>query len=255
MPPHLFTTDVPVETGPTQGNSRTFGDRPNSQSRKTLSARSSLIGDHRVSGNYSPDIAFSLTQDFMAALHASSQSAPDGSTPMSWNAVPAATGYYAALFGGQGHGDSGGDVVMWSSAARQEMGGGLSDWLAPATVRRLIGEHVVMPPTQTSCTVPAEVKQAAGQFMMVQLYAYGPEADFAYPPRPANPKTPWNPDWTARVRYKSSTGLMLGMPGMAAMNGDDARDSDSDRSGDQPRPRCKPHGLGGLLKARLGAGC
>jgi hypothetical protein len=143
---------------------------------------------------------------------------------------------------------------MWSSAARQEMGGGLSDWLAPATVRRLVGEQVVMPPTQTSCTVPAEVKQAAGQFMLVQLYAYGPEADFAYPPRPANPKTPWHIDWTAKVRYKSTTGLMLGMPGMGGMA---AGESDN---GDQPagqpkRKKCKPHGFGGLLKAAAGVGC
>jgi len=254
MPPHLFSTDVPVETGPTEGNSRTFGEWPNGKSHKAVTAQASLIGDHRVSGNYSPDIAFALSQDFLAPLHATSQAAADGSTPMSWNAVPAATGYYASLFGAQQRGDGGGDVVMWSSASRQEFGGGLSDWLAPATVQRLIGEHVVMPPTQTSCTVPAEVKQAAGQFMMVQLYAYGPEADFAYPPRPANPKTPWHIDWTAKVRYRSTTGLMLGMPGMASA-GDDDEDA-ADRSPDQPRPKkCKPHGLGGFLKAQVGAGC
>jgi hypothetical protein len=253
MPPHLFSTDVPIERGPTEANSRTFGEWPNSKSHKAVTPQASLIGDHRVSGNYSPDIAFKLSQDFMAPLNATSQTAADGSTPMSWNAVPAATGYYAFLFGGQGHGDSGGDVVMWSSAARQEMGGGLSDWLAPATVRRLVGEHVVMPPTQTSCTVPAEVKQAAGQFMLVQLYAYGPEADFAYPPRPANPKTPWHIEWTAKVRYKSSTGLMLGMPGMGGMAA--ASDDEGDRPPEQPKKKCKPHGLGGLLKAAAGGGC
>jgi hypothetical protein len=252
MPPHLFSTDVPIERGPTEENSRTFGEWPNGKSRKTVSPQASLIGDHRVAGNYSPDIAFSLGQDFMAPLNATSQTAADGSTPMSWNAVPAATGYYAFLIGGQGEGGAG-DVVMWSSAARQEMGGGLSDWLAPATVRRLVGEHVVMPPTQTSCTVPAEVKQAAGQFMMVQLAAYGPEADFAYPPKPANPKTPWHIEWTAKVRYKSSTGLMLGMPGMGGMAA--ASDDEGDRPPEQPKKKCKPHGLGGLLKAAAGGGC
>ena len=257
MPPHLFSSDVPVETGPTQSNSRTFGEWPNSKSHKSVGPDASLIGDHKVSGNYSPAIAFTLKQDFMAPLHATSQSAPDGSTPVSWNAVPAATGYYASLIGAQGRGGGDGDVVMWSSAARQEIGGGLSDWLAPATVERLIGQHIVMPPSQTSCTVPAEVKQAAGQFMMLQLHAYGPEANFAYPPRPANPRTPWNLEWTAKVRYKSTTGLMLGMPGMAAMSGDaDDESSNADRPADkQSRHKCKPHGLGGLLKAGLGAGC
>ena len=253
MPPHLFSTDVPVETGPTEDNSRTFGDWPNAKSGKTVSSDASLIGAHRISGNYSPDIAFTLDQDFMAPLRATSEAAADGSVPVSWNAVPAATGYFASLVGMAGRGDGGGDMVMWSSAARQEMGGGLADWLAPATVRRLIAEHVVMPPTQTSCTVPAEVKQAAGQMMMMQLYAYGPEADFAYPPRPANPKTPWNLQWTAKARYKSTTGLMLGMPGMAATP-EDAEDS-ADRPQDQPKPKCKPKGLGGFLKAKMGVGC
>jgi hypothetical protein len=110
-----------------------------------------------------------------------------------------------------------------------------------------------MPPTQTSCTVPAEVRQAAGQMMMMQLYAYGPEADFAYPPRPANPKTPWNLEWTAKARYKSTTGLMLGMPGMAAMSGDE--EESADRPQDQPKPKCRPKGLGGFLKAKMGVGC
>ena len=257
MPPHLFSTDVPVETGPTQSNSRTFGEWPNSKSHKSVGPDASLLGDHKVTGNYSPAISFRLSQDFMAPLHVTSRSAPDGSTPVSWNAVPAATGYFASLFGAQGRGGDDGDVVMWSSAARQEMGAGFSDWLAPATVERLIGQDIVMPPTQTSCTVPAEVKQAAGQFMILQLYAYGPEANFAYPSRPANPRTPWNLEWTAKVRYKSITGLMLGMPGMAAMSGNsDDESSNADRAADQQsRHKCKPHGLGGLLKAGIGGGC
>lgn len=254
MPPHLFSTDTPLETDPTSANSRTFGDWPNARSRESLPAQSSLIGDHRIASNYSPDIAFSLDQDFMAPLRATSQDAADGSTPMSWNAVPAATGYYAFLFGAQGNGGDQADVVMWSSAARQEMGGGLIDWLSPATVQRLIGEHVVMPPSQTSCTVPAEVKRAAGEVMLVQLYAYGPEANFAYPPRQAGSKAAWTPDWTAKVRYKSTTGLMLGMPGMAAAMGD-GDEMSADRPPDPPKPKCKPKGPGGFLKSQLGAGC
>jgi hypothetical protein len=257
MPPNLFTADVPIERGPTEANSRTYGEWPNSKSRRAVSAQSSLIGAHRVAGNYSPEINFTLAQDFMAGLNATSQSAPDGSTPMSWNAVPAATGYYAYLFGAQGRGDGDADVVMWSSASRQEFGGGLSDWLAPATVARLIAQHIVMPPSQTSCTVPAEVKQAAGQYMMVQLYAYGPEENFAYPPRPADPRAAWNVEWTAKARYRSTTGMMLGMPGMGGMQGSDNENGDNDdadNSNKPPPPKCKGHGLGGMLKARLG-GC
>ena len=35
------------------------------------------------------------------------------------------------------------------------------------------------------------------------LNAYGPEEDFSYPPRPADPRAAWNLEWTARVRHRS----------------------------------------------------
>src|SRR3546814_11518960 len=91
----------------------------------------------------------------------------------------------------------------------------ISDWSSDvfSSDLRLIGEKVVMPPSQTTCAVPAEVKAAAGAMMMTPLYAYGPEADFSYPPRPKNAPASWAPDWTARVRYKSKPSLLLGMPG------------------------------------------
>ncbi|MGA1808508.1 hypothetical protein VH565_15450, partial [Sphingobium sp. 11R-BB] len=50
-----------------------------------------------------------------------------------------------------------------------------------------------MPPSQTSCTVPSQVVQSGGEMLMGSLYAYGPEANFAYQPRPADPKIAWKP--------------------------------------------------------------
>src|SRR3546814_8772822 len=88
--------------------------------------------------------------------------------------------------------------------------------------------------------------------MMSQLYAYGPEADFSYPPRPKNAPASWAPDWTARVRYKSNTSLMLGMPGMGAMMGGSEND-DAARTDDAPKQqkkKCKPS-LGGLMKGKI----
>lgn len=245
FPPGLFSTAVPVEGGPTAANSRTYADWPNSQGRRSLSGNSSLLGQHRVAGNYSPEIGFALDQDFMPAINARSSSLGGGATLLNWNAVPAATGYYAWMFGAKSMGRDDADMVWWTSASRQEFGGGLWDWLSPDTVARLVGQKVVMPPSQTSCTIPAEVKAAAGEFMMASLYAYGPERNFAFPPRPANPRLPWNPDWTAKVRYRATTSLLIGVPGM---DGSDARD-DGDDNGDRPRPqqkRCKP-GLGSLF--------
>jgi len=57
---------------------------------------------------------------------------------------------------------------------------------------------------------------AAAPQAMVQLAAYGGEANFVYPPRPADPKTPWNQQWQVKVRYRSATSAILGMD-MSAM--------------------------------------
>src|SRR3546814_12199429 len=56
MPPHLFSSTVPVETGPTAATARTFGEWPNSKAKRTtVPSGASLIGDHRIAGNYSPE--------------------------------------------------------------------------------------------------------------------------------------------------------------------------------------------------------
>ena len=250
-PPSLYTANVPVESGPTLASSRTFGDWPNaSNGRPTSVNRSaSLIGDHRITGNYSPEIRFALAQDFMPALKVQSSAAGDGSTAMSWNPVAGATGYYAMVMGGKSMGEDTADMVWWTSSATREFGGGLQDWLSPATVSRLVGQRIAMPASQTNCTVPAEVKRAAGGPLVGFMTAYGPEQDFAYPPRPANPRAAWRPDWTVTARFKSSTTMMLGMPSMdSAMQGGGGEAS----QGPAPARKCRPS-LGGMLGALAGA--
>jgi hypothetical protein len=242
---------VPVDPGPTVANSRTFGEWPNPRSNKQPGKGGTLIGEHRVAGNYTPEMRFTLDQDWMPALRGRSQTLPSGAVGLSWNQVQPATGYYAWAFGagGQMQGNQPTDLVWWASSSSREFGGGLTDWLPPATVARLVTRKVVMPPSQTSCTIPAEVKRAAPNFMMGSIYAYGPEANFVYPPRPANPRIPWNQEWAAKVRYRAWTMMMIGGPDMgAAMQGDD-------REPEQPRPKkCK--GVGGLLGGMLtGRGC
>ncbi len=254
MPPNLFSTKVSQDMGPQPGASRTYGDWPNAKDGKTVSASASLIGQHRVAGNYSPEMAFNLDQDFMAAMRIRQTPGADGSTGLSWNGLTNATGYYAWAMGGKDMGKDGSDMVWWASSATQDFGGGLWDWLSPATVGRLVGQKVVMPPAQTSCTVPAEVRQAAGQTMIGYLYAYGPEANFAFPERPRDPKVAWHPKWTAKVRYRSMAMMMLGMPDMGdmgdMMSGRNKRGEQNE--GDQPQPKpCKPK-LGGLLRSALG---
>src|SRR3546814_3221804 len=84
-----------------------------------------------------------------------------------------------------------------------------------------------MPPAQTSCQIPAEVRQASGEMMIGNLNAFGPEASFSYPPKPAG-NAAWNIDWTAKARFRSHTMLMIGadfggMGGRAGGEDADAR--------------------------------
>jgi hypothetical protein len=252
MPPNVFGggVAVPREWSVLPSNSKTYGEWPNGHDRKMLSANSSILGEHRISGNYAPEIKFSLSQDFMGALNPTTS----GTTALqlSWTDVPAATGYYAWVMGFQpGEDGQPRDMVWWASSSSRNFGGALWDWLSPATVQRLIGQKIVMPPSQTSCLIPQEVKQALPTGMMIgNMYAYGPEANFAYPPRPADPRAPWKPEWTTRVRYRSNAMWFVnGPPGMGGMSG-----ASSGSQQQEPQKKCK-RGFGGLLGAVTGAGC
>jgi hypothetical protein len=46
---------------------------------------------------------------------------------------------------------------------------------------------------------------------MLQMIAFGPESNIAWPPKPTDPKVAWNPEWNVRVRNKSTATAMLGM--------------------------------------------
>jgi hypothetical protein len=67
----------------------------------------------------------------------------------------------------------------------------------------------VLPPTTEKCAIPEGIFGAA-EGAMVRMIAYGPELNLAHPPRPADPKARWEPDWAVRVRIKSTGMTMLG---------------------------------------------
>jgi hypothetical protein len=91
------------------------------------------------------------------------------------------------------------------------MMGALTDYLPPGEVRRLVAQGEVLSPETTTCTVPSEVVKAS-PVGMLQMIAYGEETDFADPPRPHAAGAPWNLRWTVKVRRKSTTQALLGMP-------------------------------------------
>ena len=229
------------------GNSRTYGEWPNSRDSKRVEANASLLGAHRIASTYAPEIAFNLADDFMPALRPATRDMASGAVSLSWNALEKATGYYAWAMATNPEGN-GRDMVWWTSSAKQAFGGPMSEWISPAAARQLVSEGTVMPPSQTSCAIPAEVKAAGGPFMMTQLFAYGPQADFSYPERPARAAASWTPEWIARVRFRANAMVMHGMPGMGDSDGDD------EQAGAQPRqpelPRCR--GLRGVAERAAG---
>jgi hypothetical protein len=191
---------------------------PNGKNGKQPKSGSSLRGDHRVTSSFTPEIKFSLVNDYMAALAVSAYD-EGAAIGLGWNSIPTATGYVAWAMGGMERAGQGGDMVMWTSASNRDWGEGMG-WLSPAEVQRGITARNIMPPSQINCNIPAEAKAAAGGMMFGMLNAFGPEENFAFPPKPADPKAVWNIDWTAKARFRSFASFMVGA-GMGAARGVD----------------------------------
>ncbi|WP_374573235.1 hypothetical protein [Phenylobacterium sp.] len=202
---------------PAPGRYATYGEWPNPRAQTSVPAQGSLVGAHTVRGDYSPDIKFDLTaqQDFLAPLRLSTTTTASGGGMLGWGAIPGARAYLATAIGG-GQNDT---VVLWTSSQVQASAFSLPDYISPAEIDRLVGQKALMAPDTTQCALPREVVAAAPQ-AMIQLAAYGGEANFVYPPRPADPKQPWNQQWQVKVRYRSATSTVLGMD-MGAMGGGD----------------------------------
>jgi len=231
---------------PSPSRNATYGEWPNPQTRTTVPTNGSLVGDHAVRGGYTPDIRFALSQnqDFLAPLSLSTNAkTPSGAVQLGWNMVPNATGYFASVIGG------GQDtVVLWTSAEVQASAFAAPDYLSPSEAGRLVAARALLGPQTTRCIVPREVVEAAPQ-SMVQLAAFGQEANFVYPPRPSDPKIAWNKEWQVKVRYRSATGGMLGMamPGVDAAYGENEDEDAGDARPKEKRKGSMMRGLGGAL--------
>jgi len=213
---------------PTRSDSPGFGEWPNTKDARQVPASASLMGPHRVEGNYSPAMAFTLGQgqDFMPGLGLREAGAmPSGADRLDWTPAAQATGYALALFG-QG---SGGDMVIWTSGRGASMFPAF-DYETPAEVRQMIASGAALPPSTSECMLPSEVSRAVPHGMVMGI-GYGPEAYFA--------DKPHAPIWTARVRYKTTAILMRGMGGMATGENDGQQ-----AQGQQPEQKKKRHGFG-----------
>ena len=138
------------------------------------------------------------------------QSPVAGSTLLEWPALPQARAYFIAGMGARENDE----MVIWTSSEQPDIGFGLLDYQTNAAVDRWLKEKVLLTPQTTRCAVPAGV--FPGEGAMLRMVAYGNELNLAHPPRPTDPRVPWEPVWAAKVRVKSVTMAMLGMEMPAA---------------------------------------
>lgn len=215
---------------------------PDERDRQRVPNDASLAGDHAVSGEGVPaGLRFSLRDgyDFMPKIRMSTSGDPKGSVNVSWQSINSAEGYFLSAMGSRGESE----MVVWSSSEQPDPGWGLMDYLAPAQVRKLIGEKVVLAPNVQSCAIPDGIF-AGAEGAMVRMIAYGPELNLAHPPRPANPKAPWDPEWAVRVRIKSTGMTVLGMEDQGAGRS---------HGGNQGNPTHQGlPGLGGVIRGVFG---
>jgi hypothetical protein len=170
------------------------------------------VGAHKITANYAPEINFSLAsdQDFMGPINLDAGAKlASCAVDLRWGDVSEAKAFFAWAIGSSNDKT----MVLWSSANAGSGGFAAPAYLSNSDIRRLVAEGWLMKGETRACTVPAEVVQSTQRGAVTFMTAYGGEADFAYPPRPRDPKVPWRIDWTTKVRYHSTTMAMLGQAG------------------------------------------
>lgn len=195
---------------------------PNKTSTLRVPKAASLLGEHAVGGEGVPanwTFAVAPGFDFMEKVRLSAAGNPAASIPLRWQAVAGATGYFLTAMAHRRGADGANELILWSSSEAPDPGWGLMNYLAPARVDKLIAEKVVLPAKTLQCALPKAIF-AGTEGAFANLIAYGPELNLAHPPRPADPKVDWKPEWTVRLRLKSTGMALLGegaaAPGAAA---------------------------------------
>jgi hypothetical protein len=111
-----------------------YGEWPNERTQTQVPASGSLVGEHTVKGNYSPQINFTLDedQDFLGPINLTTNAkAPGGWVNLGWNLVGNAEAYLASAIGGNGE-----TVVLWSSSETQAGGFAMPDYLTGPDITR-----------------------------------------------------------------------------------------------------------------------
>jgi hypothetical protein len=202
-------------------------DWPSPADTRMVPATASLVGSHAFTAQGLPaNFRFNVPapQDLMPPLDLRQQPS-GGATELSWAALPTARAYFIAGMSANERQE----MVIWTSSEVPDIGFGLLDYQTNASVDRWLGEKVLLSPATTKCTVPRGVFPESGGGML-RMIAYGSELNLAHPPRPSDPSQAWEPEWAVKVRVKSMTTAMLGMPG----------DTSAAQGGQPPSPGTEP---------------
>jgi hypothetical protein len=206
---------------------------PNPVDNRLVPDGASLAGSHAFSGQGVPE-SFKFTlppaQDIMPPI-ALQQAQADGVTQLTWQVLPTARGYFIAAMGGKGdESGEGAEMTLWTSSELPDSGFGLLDYQTNKSVDQWLKEKVLLQPTTTRCDVPKGIFGDGGEpaGAMLRMIAYGTELNLAHPARPTDPKIAYEPEWALKVRVKSVSFTMLGMP---AMGGGDPVGEDGSAAG------------------------
>ncbi|MFS6826753.1 hypothetical protein [Cyanobium sp. ATX-6F1] len=149
-----------------------------------------------MSGNYSPEIRFSLdgSQDFLGALDL--KTAPEGEAlRLSWGTLPKALAYGGQVIGlGKGGGKENRDIVIWESSAQRDGLSQAEGELTPSVVAKLVAQGQLLGPERSSCVMSAEARRAM-ELPTTSLQAYGGVTVLQ------------GPDWVVTLERQSRTTL------------------------------------------------
>jgi len=228
--------DVRAMTPPSTASHATYGEWPNSRDGTRVPRGGSLIGDHVVQGNYTPEMRFAVAagNDFLAPLAPRSGALASGAVMVSWPALANARGYLLSVTGAK----EDGTIVMWTSSTVRMPAMALPDYLEQGDIARLVQQRVLLAPAATECAVPTAVATAA-ESAMLMMTAYGPEANYGSPREaPAG--------WSVKLRTRARHMSLLGVDLAAMMAGGD--DEDAPAADEKPKKkRGLLRGLGGAL--------
>lgn len=220
---------------PSAGRHATYGEWPGGKNGTRVPRAASLVGDHVVQGNYSPEMRFAVSgaSDFLAPLTPRSAELSSGAVKVSWPAPANVRGTIMTVTGAR----QDGTIVMWTSSAVRMPGMALPDYLEQSDIARLVQQRILLAPEATECVVPAMVGKAS-ESAMLMMTAYGPEANYGSPR-----EAPVG--WGVKLRTKATHMGVLGVD-LASLMGE----GDADR--DAPAGEAKPKKKRGLLRGVVG---